>query len=261
MKRNHILTVVCILCIGFTACDKPTKKEKEQAEKDTKSAGLHNSKAQGISDDGCAQMFAALAKEETKNRKSGGIDTVIISGSSFPKTITIKFDGTPDILGIVRTGSIIGTLSDHIYIPNAQLTVDYTNYVVNGVQFKGTQYITNKNTTISTTSIAFDVVVSNAAIVIDSETSTWSGNHRWEWTPTETKSTGTTSGTNEAGIPYATKTLTPLVQKVGCPLVSSGIIEITSGIYTSTIDFGDGTCNDVATFTFDGHSTEITFFY
>ena len=261
MKRNLILTVVCTLCIGFVACDKSTKKENEQAEKDTKSVGLHNSKAQGISDDGCAQMFAVLVKEETKNLKSGGIDTVIISGSSFPRTITIKFDGTPDILGIVRTGSITGVLSNHIYLPNAQLTVDYTNYVVNGVQFKGTQYITNKSTIISPTSIQFDVIVSNAAIVVDGETSTWSGNHKWEWTPVETKSTGTTSGINETGIPYSTKTLTPLVQKAGCPLVSSGIIEITSGIYTSTIDFGDGTCDDIATFTFNGHSTEISFFY
>jgi len=261
MKRNHILTVVCILCVWFTACDKPTKKEKEKAEKDSKSVGLHNSKAQGASDDGCAQMFATLVKEETKNLKSGGIDTVIISGSSFPKTITIIYDGTPDILGIKRTGSIVGVLSDHIYKPNAELKVDYTNYMVNGVQFKGTQYITNKNTIISPNSIAFDVVVSNAAIVVDGEPSTWSGNHRWEWTPTETKSTGTTSGTNEAGIHYATKTLTPLIKKVDCPLVGSGIIEITSGIYTSTLDFGDGTCNDVATFTFNGHSTEISFFY
>jgi len=261
MKKSLASLIVLSLCIGFLACDKPSKKETEQAENDTKSAVLHNSKAQSVSDDGCLQIFTAIAKDETKSKKDRGIDTVIISGTSFPKTITIKFDGTPDILGIVRTGSISGVLSDHFYLPNAQLTVDYNNYVVNGLQFKGTQFITNKNTTISLFSIVFDVVVSNASVVVNGATGTWSGNHRWEWTPLETKSTGTTNGINEAGIPYSTKTITPLIQKADCPLVGSGIIEVTSGIYTATIDFGDGSCNDKATFSFNGHSSEITFFY
>ena len=261
MKKNRVLLIVLTLSIGFAACDKPTKKEKEQAEKDNKSATLYNSKAQSVADDGCLQMFSVLAEEGTKSKSQKGIDTIIISGTSFQKTITIIFDGTPDMLGIVRTGSITGVLTDYIYLPNALLTVDYTNYVVNGVQFKGTQTIKNKNTTISHTSIKFDVVVNNAAIVIDNKTGTWSGNHTWEWTPSETKSTGTTNGVNEVGIAYSTTTITPLVKKANCSLVSSGIIEATSGIYTSTIDFGNGSCDDKATFTFEGHSTELTFFY
>ena len=260
MKKNIFLSITLALCIGFTACDKT---EITQAEEDTKSAALHNSQVQGVADDGFAQMLIAIASDDQPSGIKSNNNTVIISGPNFPKTITVTFDGTPDILGIVRTGSITGVLTNHFYLPNAQLTVDYNNYVVNGVQFKGEQTITNKNTILSLTSITFDVVVDGASVIVNNAYGkwTWSGNRKWEWTPTEVKITGTTFGRNEAGISYITKTTTPLIQKANCPLVSSGVVEITAGIYIATVDFGDGTCDDKAMFTFNGKKSEFTFFY
>jgi len=256
MKKYLVLLT---MCLTLTACDKFS--EKEQAEKNTKSAVIYNSKAQSVADDGCSQIFSAIFNEETQSKKANETKTIIISGASFPKTITITFDGTPDILGIVRTGSITGVLTDHIYSPDALLTLDYSNYVVNGILFNGKRYITNKNTTVSLTSITFDVVANNTSIAINNEVGIWSGNHIWEWTPLETKSTGSSNGVSAAGIAYSTETITPLVQKIGCLLVSSGTIGVTSGIHTATIDFGNGICDDKAIFTFNGRSTEITFFY
>ena len=261
MKKNLILLSILTLCVGITACEKLA--EKESAEKNVKSAVLYNSEAQNVADDGCFQLLSAIRDDETQGDvpQSSDAGDVIISGPSFPKTITVNFDGTPDILGIVRTGSITGVLTDHFYNPNAQLTLDYSNYVVNGVQFTGIRHITNKNTTISINSITFDVVVSNAAVATNNGIGTWSGNHIWEWTPLATKSTGNSSGVSTTGIAFSSETITPLVQKTGCPLVSSGIIKITSEVHTATINFGDGTCDDKAIFNFNGHSTEITFFY
>ena len=255
MKKNRILVIMLILCIGFVSCERPAK----EGEKDSKSAVFHNSKAQSVADDGLGQMISAVSSDESKAGVRNGIITV--SGNTFPKTITIEYDGTPDILGIVRTGTITGVLSGPIWMKGSILTVDYTNYVVNGVQFKGIHYITNENTTISIPAITFDVVISNAEIIEEGESGVWSGNHKWVWTPGETTVTGSTAGITQGGIPYETAITTPLVRYHDCPLVSKGIVEVTSGTYQATINYGDGTCDDKAIFTFNGKDTTITFFY
>ena len=257
MKKNCILVIVLILCIGFVSCERPVK----EGEKSSKSAVVHNSKAQSIADDGLAQMISAANSDENPGKAGVRNGKVTVSGNTFPKTITIEYDGTPDILGIVREGTITGVLTNRIWLQGSILTINYDNYVVNGVQFKGTHHITNQATTLSNLSITFDVVISNVEIIEEGESGVWSGNHKWVWTLNETTVTGSTAGITQGGIPYETLITTPLVQYHDCPLVSKGIVEVTSGTYQATINYGDGTCDDKAIFTFNGKDTTITFFY
>ena len=79
------------------------------------------------------------------------------------------------------------------------------------------------------------------------------------------KQGGTASGTNRNGKAYSTQLITDIVFKFGCNqgtkkilLPVSGTKVITVGEKTITIDFGNGTCDDKATVTVDGKSTEIT---
>ena len=52
---------------------------------------------------------------------------------------------------------------------------------------------------------------------------------------------------------------TPLIKAAGCFFITEGVEEIApAGKSTRTVDYGDGTCDDIANVTVDGETTEIT---
>ncbi len=57
---------------------------------------------------------------------------------------------------------------------------------------------------------------------------------------------------------YAKIITTPLLYDAGCEFIKSGIIELTRNGNVTTIDYGDGTCDDMATVTTDGTTEEIS---
>lgn len=68
---------------------------------------------------------------------------------------------------------------------------------------------------------------------------------------------GTSSGTNRDGVGFTVNTpqSSPLVKKVDCKWISSGVLELTpSGHKTRTVDYGNGTCDNKATFTVNGNT-------
>jgi hypothetical protein len=50
----------------------------------------------------------------------------------------------------------------------------------------------------------------------------------------------------------------PLRIRMNCPHIVRGIIEVVRNNNTATIDFGDGTCDNLATVTINGVTTIIT---
>lgn len=63
---------------------------------------------------------------------------------------------------------------------------------------------------------------------------------------------GTANGKNRVGIKY-TATVNNIIKRGDCPHISQGTIDITpEGFDVRTVDFGDGTCDDNATYTVKG---------
>lgn len=72
--------------------------------------------------------------------------------------------------------------------------------------------------------------------------------------------TGSVHGTSRDGVDFSATITDALVYKYGCSrkVPVSGKIDITVGGVTSTVDFGDGTCDKKYTITSNGTTTEYT---
>ena len=66
---------------------------------------------------------------------------------------------------------------------------------------------------------------------------------------------GTTTGKNREGRNYTTTITNNLVKKSNCKWITSGTLELSpDGFRTRTVDFGNGSCDDDATFTVNGQT-------
>lgn len=71
--------------------------------------------------------------------------------------------------------------------------------------------------------------------------------------------TGSWTLTFTDGIVYSSSIIEPLRREMACRFIVSGIVEVQKLDMSGTIDFGDGSCDDIATFTDeDGVVSEIT---
>jgi hypothetical protein len=68
---------------------------------------------------------------------------------------------------------------------------------------------------------------------------------------------GTTSGINRKGKSYQHTISDPLVIKMNCRWVTLGVIDISVGDQTDTLDYGNGECNRIATLIFNGENYTI----
>ena len=61
--------------------------------------------------------------------------------------------------------------------------------------------------------------------------------------------TGNTTGVNRNGVAVTSTILEPLIKKASCRWISDGLIQFTRDDKTSTLDFGDGSCDRFGTLT------------
>lgn len=191
--------------------------------------------------------------------------TVTISPGSFPKTITLDFGPTgctnPNS-NITRRGIIHIFLSDSFRIPGSTAVMTFENYYVNGYKKEGTITWTNTSTT-GTRSWSRQVV--NGKITAPDGTY-WLHSGIKNITQLEGLSTplnlmddafsitGTGTVTNAAGISRQSTIINPLHKAVSCDHADQGSIQFAGPSHTATLDFGNGTCDNIATISIDGYT-------
>jgi len=70
-------------------------------------------------------------------------------------------------------------------------------------------------------------------------------------------STGTWTIIDSDGIEKTVKVTTPLIRKAACRFIVSGVVEINRNGTDITVDYGDGTCDNIAIATSNGNKYEI----
>jgi hypothetical protein len=189
----------------------------------------------------------------------------------FPKTVTIDF-GTGCLCkdGKTRKGKIITVFTGRLKVPGAKATTTFEEYYVNDVHVEGTHIIQNNSTS------AVRVITRT---IVDGKLSKPNGNFiLWNATHTNTQVaglgtpdfywddefsiTGNASGQNSRNGNTSTWSRVigdPLHKKVGCKWFDKGTITLDhNSLHTALLDFGDGSCNDKATVTFNGNTKTIT---
>lgn len=283
MKTNHLTIGIAVIVIAFastfTSCKKD-KKQPEEKDKDTSSAS-DQSLASSIDNDMTSIADEAGRTYTISSFKTSGIEgllaascaTVTVDSSSAPsRTITVNF-GTTNCLcndGRYRRGAIAYSFTGKYRDSLTVITVTPQNYFVNDNQVIGYKTITNQGHN-AENHLVYQITA-NMQIIKSGGTGTitWQANRTREWIVGENTLTwsddiysiiGTANGTNASGNSFSSLITSPLIRNmaVGCrKYFISGVLEHTpNGRATRYINFGSGTCDNIATVSINGESYTV----
>src|SRR5450631_2239831 len=175
----------------------------------------------------------------------------------YPKTLTLDFGtGCTSADGIMRKGKLIYLFSGPLLFPGTTASVTFNQYVVNGYGILGTYTITNNS---SDQGINFSTQVTNGIITYPNETNYhYSANRTYVMTaglstPFDITDdvyavSGNSSVSASNGSSLVCNITTPLVKSIACHNVTSGVVSfVYDQVVNGTLDFGDGSCDNLAT--------------
>ncbi|MFM2230805.1 MAG: hypothetical protein RL607_2063 [Bacteroidota bacterium] len=201
--------------------------------------------------------------------------TAITPGTQVTKTIDFGTTGCPLANGNVVKGRIIITF---VFDPGATshtINYQFDNFYHNAIKYEGNKTFTRTMTVATATSPSHPIVTMNMdmtatfpngnsyhrvgqrvrEIVAGFDTPALLADNVYQVTGSWTTTFPNTS--------IQTSTITtPLQIKMSCmavnkPLIVSGVISIVRNGNTATLDYGDGTCDNTALFTFNGTTVTI----
>ena len=283
MKKNIILSVSLIFSalITLNSCKKKTEVDNETQsvvdnaicelqfmaitpvvnEKGINQAGIKRTSASC----GTWSVLGAISGTNTPNVAT---DTLDSNGDGFYDNGPVSFQidyGTGclsfDNLSF-KTGIIKITSAKRWSTYNNPVTIDLLNYKVNNITYSGQIIITRNDSVTLTTQ------------VINGHCTDGSWNIDYEGTKVikqiggySTKNTeaddvisidGNSSGKNREGRTFTTSITSSLIKKSNCKYITSGTLDLTpDGFKTRTVDFGNGTCDDDATYTVNGSTVSF----
>lgn len=278
MKPNHLfsksLIGIAILGLSLSNC----KKEEENLDTESASA-KDNAYAESVYTDVNNMSDQAYEEGELSSYKTVSSEnllshcaTVTKDTLSSPKKMTISFDpaGTCQSHdGRYRKGDIIVTYTGNYRDSGTVITITFDNYYVDNNQVKGTKTITNNGRNASG-NLYYTIVV-NGEIVLANGTGTitWNSTRYREWVVGESTIgvfsddvyliTGSATGTSATGNNFTASITKALRRELSCSHFVSGTITFSpSGKLTRIIDFGNGSCDNLATVTINNNVYSIT---
>lgn len=200
--------------------------------------------------------------------------TALTAGTQVTKTIDFGTTGCTLNNGNVVRGKIINTF---VYQPNATShTVTYTfdNFYHNNIKFVGTKTFTRSMTTATATSPSHPIVMMQLEMTItmpNGDVYTRVGSRTRELVEgfnTDTfldniyRITGSWTTTNQNGNQHTATITEPLMAKMSCTAVNKailakGVITFVRNNVSSTLNYGNGECDNLAVFTINGVSFTI----
>ncbi len=186
----------------------------------------------------------------------------------WPKVITIDYgEGCEGFYGKTRSGKIKITLTARYRVEGSTKTVELINYKINNLKVEGTKVISNDGRN-ENGNLTFTVQLTKGKVITEDEkeiTREFTRVREWaegEQTPNHWDDiyfiTGSASGTNIKGISYTRTITSPLVKAASCVFIQSGtVVREVDGRPTSTLDYGDGECDNEATLTIGDRTKTI----
>ena len=211
-----------------------------------------------------------LAGRLTTTTGIQGCATVTISPAdltTFPKTMTLDFGSGCSLEAVVRKGKLIVTMNGRLRNAGTTLSVVFENYFVNDHKLEGAFNLSN-NTTNNV--LSFTSQTANGRLTYPGGLIyyTHSGTHTYTQiggsnTPSyfddswSVSGIGTTASANES---LTWDITTPLIKNIACGSIVSGIEEFKYNNNTSgSLNFGDGTCDRLATLNIGSYNSVISF--
>ncbi len=184
--------------------------------------------------------------------------------ADYPKVITIEYDEScTSALGVVKSGKIIITLTGHPSEEGSQRIVTFEDFTVNGVLIEGTKTITyNGGGQFTCLLSEGKIFMPEGGVIVRESTKTKTliaGGDTEDRSDDVYEVTGSIIGETTDGLSYVKEIIEPLIISRDCFWITQGIVETTIDGVTTSINFGDGTCDNLAVRTNeDGVEEEFT---
>jgi hypothetical protein len=271
MKLKKIFALLSLPSLFFLVSCQKQEAEPDPELETTFKLSEDQAISESINDDATVVFFEASMNSglyrptgtvETTNTLSCATVTVTPQ-STFPKTIVIDFGtGCVSADGIGRKGKINITLSDYLHNPGSTATMTFDNYYAAGFKVEGTITWTNTSTP---SGISWSRQITNGKVTepvggyywlhegIKNVIQTAGASTPLNLLDDVYSVTGNHTVTNPAG-KIRTVTITEaLEKKTTCHNVTQGKMKIQGVNHFAILDFGDGTCDNIATITIDGN--------
>jgi len=271
MKLKQIFALLSLPSIFFFASCQKDETEPDPEIETTFKLTEDQAVSESINDDATVIFFDASVSSGFYRLNGQAETTGILScatitvtpQNTFPKTITIDFgNGCTSADGIGRKGKINITLSDYVHNTGATAVMTFDNYYALGFKVEGTITWTNTSTP---NGISWTRQITNGRVIEPL------GGYYWTHegtknvtqvagasTPTNLLDdvysvTGNHTVTNPAGKTRTVTILEALEKKTTCHNVTKGKMKIQATSHFAILDYGDGTCDNIATITIDGN--------
>jgi hypothetical protein len=275
MKTNRII-IAAMLMLGTSAFIMTGCKKDNTEDNDTSSAS-DNALAEATFNDVTNISDEAGYSGSLSNYRLGDSQGVLTScatvsfdslNTSDQDTIKIDF-GTTNCTGNDgrnRRGIIWVYYNGHYRDSASTHTITFSNYYVNDNQVLGSKTVTNLGHN-SNGNLVYDINVNGQLILANNGgTVTWTSQRQREWTSGESTMiwsddvysvTGSASGTGADGHNFTVNITSPLIRNmsIGCRrhFVQGVFVLTPDNKPARTVDFGSGTCDDIATVTINNH--------
>jgi hypothetical protein len=215
--------------------------------------------------DEAIERFFALADGRFHHHH---LDCADVTRDTVNQTITVDFgDGCEDPRGIVRSGTILIEYGGEHREPGSYRIVTFEDFFIDSIQVEGTRTVTNITDTTADDGLEIyeTSLVGGKLTFTDGTTITREGGHTRTRYHGETREesytllTGNASGTLQDDTEYNMDITTEILITGECDVhvPVSGVKEFVAGDNAVIIDFGDGTCDNLAEVTINGETVEI----
>ena len=184
--------------------------------------------------------------------------TVMVSSEEFPKTVTIDFgDGCADKNGKVKKGKVIITVSALMKEEGSYRKITFEDFSIGNIDVKGVRVVTNKGVN-EKGNLVFSIEGEITTYKnkkyrsrkIDRQREWIAGSETCDKSDDEFLITGTKYiTTSKSKKTIVRKIIKPVHTSKSCKYPMSGVLSIEGGKRSGKIDFGDGTCDNIATLT------------
>lgn len=193
--------------------------------------------------------------------------TVSTTPGTFPRVMTIDYGtGCVGMDGRNRAGQLIVTFTNAWLADTCQVSVQMVNYTIDGVLTEGEVIMQKTKSSVGKIEIVSNVNGGKIHLpdgIVEYEsikTTEWlQGGLTASVEDDIIKVYGNSNGVTSDGVQYSSVIVQPLYREFSCDYISEGIIDFTpSGELTRSTNFGDMTCDNIATVTIGSVSVEIT---
>ena len=215
---------------------------------------------ESITDEALSSQDESIQARKFEDEEESLGQCAVITHDQPNKTITVDFGaGCVGRDGRTRSGKIIVTYTAWKYRPGAVITTTLENYVVDSIAYEGTKTVTNLTDSTSEFISLNTRLEGGKATFPDGTVATRTFDYTRTWIRATRPSldeftlTGTASGSRRNGTTYEVSTVEELVFRRNCGLNRrhipvSGSKEIQRNDNEPVLlDFGDGTCDRIAT--------------